>query len=290
MDGEPKAFLPGHASQVGTADLEGFGFSHLVLEVSDLDRSEAWYRDVAGLEVIGRNVLSETAPHSVLRMNTGQLLVLLEVDTPVPQRPNSGAIHHAFWLTMDQYHEAQERYAAAGYDTSDERAAFRSKGEYSMDAWDPDGHHWQIQSEGPEAQELIKPGVGVVECGPVEQFPVGSVTSFGAGNFFLVHAEEGFLALSRWCRHRNGILAHQPEHWRFFCNFHGATYNYCGDHTGHMRDVPPLRMNPVTVGDDGIVRVDTDVVVERDEDEAPPYAVAPLAAAGQHFPARREDG
>jgi nitrite reductase/ring-hydroxylating ferredoxin subunit len=145
-----------------------------------------------------------------------------------------------------------------------------------MDAWDPDGHHWQVQAEGPEAQELIKPGVGVVDCGPLERFAVGSVTSFGDGNFFLIRNQKGLLALSRWCRHRNGILAHQQEHWRFFCNFHGATYNYNGDHTGHMRGVPPLRMNPVTVRD-GHVYVDTDVVLERAPDEPPRFTPVPDA-------------
>jgi catechol 2,3-dioxygenase-like lactoylglutathione lyase family enzyme len=262
-----------------TSDLEGFGFSHMVLEVGDLDKSEAWYRDVAGLDVLGRGLLSEPRPHTVLRMNTGQLLVLTEVDAPEPRRPNSASIHHAFWLTPDEYRAAQDRLAAAGVDISDERVAFRAKGEYSMDAWDPDGHHWQVQTEvQEEAQQIIKPGVGVVDCGPADRFAVGSITSFGDGNFFLIRNQKGFLALSRWCRHRNGILAHQPEHWRFFCNFHGATYNYEGDHTGHMQNVAPLRMNPVTVTPDGRVLVDTDAVLERATDEAPAYV--PVATKG----------
>lgn len=257
--------------KTATSDLEGFGFSHMVLEVGNLDSSEQWYRDVVGLEALGRGLIAEDRPHSVLRMNCGQLLVLLEVDRPEPRRPNSLTIHHAFWLTPDRYRSAQERFAEAGIDISDERAAFRAKGEYSMDAWDPDGHHWQVQTHTSEATEIIKPGVGVVECGPVERFEIGSVTPFGAGNFFLVRGAEGFLALSRWCRHRNGLLANQQEHWRFFCHFHGATFNYDGDFTGHMRGVQPLRMNPVSITPEGMVMVDTDVVLERAEDEPPPY-------------------
>src|SRR2546428_11624622 len=143
-----------------TSSLEGFGFSHMILEVGDLDRSEQWYRDVVGLEVLGRDLIAEERPHSVLRLNCGQLLVLLEVDKPEPRRPNSLTIHHAFWLTLERYRTAQDRFAAAGIDISDERAAFRAKGEYSMDAWDPDGHHWQVQTHGPEATEIITPGVG----------------------------------------------------------------------------------------------------------------------------------
>src|SRR5581483_8141538 len=109
------------------SDLEGFGFSHMVLEVSDLDKSEAWYRDVVGLEVMGRDLMPEDRPHSVLRMNSGQLLVLLEVEHAEPRRKNSATIHHAFWLTPEEYKDAQVRFSAAGIDISDERAAFRAR-------------------------------------------------------------------------------------------------------------------------------------------------------------------
>src|SRR5205085_1954027 len=71
--------------QTVTSDLEGFGFSHMVLEVGDLDGSERWYRDVVGLDVVGRGLMAEERPHSVLRMNSGQLLVLLEVEHPEPR-------------------------------------------------------------------------------------------------------------------------------------------------------------------------------------------------------------
>jgi catechol 2,3-dioxygenase-like lactoylglutathione lyase family enzyme len=281
MHSEQSSDYGGHGmpGQVG-APFEDFGFSHMVLEVKDVDRSELWYRDVIGLDVLGRNLLAEPEPHAVLRLNTGQLLVLVQVERPAPIRANTSSIHHAFLLTMDQYRAAQERFAAAGYDIGDTRAAFRAKGEYSMDIFDPDGHRWQVQAFGPEQKCLIKPEVGVVECGPVDQFPIGSVTVFREGNFFLVRDKRGFLALSRWCRHANGLLAHQREHWRFFCAFHGATYNLQGDHTGHLRDIPPLRMNPVTITPEGIVLVDTDQVIERSGDEPPPVTPVPAALAG----------
>jgi catechol 2,3-dioxygenase-like lactoylglutathione lyase family enzyme len=258
----------------------GFGFSHLVIEVRDLDRSERFYRDVIGLDAVGRDVLAEPAPHAVMRMNAGQLLVLLRVDEPVPIRPNTSSIHHAFLLTIEQYRAAQERFAAAGYDVGDTRAAFRARGEYSMDIHDPDGHRWQVQAFGPENHEIVRTDAGVVDCGPVEQYTVGSATAFRDGNFFLVRAREGFLALSRWCRHANGLLAHQPEHWRFFCHFHSATYDLQGTHTGHLRDIPPLRLHPVHITADGHVLVDTDVFLERDPNEPPAYTAVPAALAG----------
>lgn len=254
------------------------GFSHLVLAVSDLDRSEAWYRDVVGLDVVGRNLLAESQPHALLRMNTGQLLVLMQVEQPEPIRPQTAAIHHAFLLELDEYVAMQERLSAAGYDVTDQRAAFRAKGEFSTDATDPDGHRWQLQAFGEEAHTLLKPGLGVVECGPVEQFAVGSVTTFREGNFFLVRDRKGFLALSRWCRHMNGLLSNQREHQQLFCAFHGATYNYAGHHTGHLPNVGALHLNPVTIRADGMVCVDTDTVVEREPDEPPEYVPAPLAS------------
>src|SRR5690348_11810397 len=95
------------------------GFSHLVLEVKELDRSERFYQDVIGLELLGRGLVAEPRPHSVLKLNTGQLIVLTQVDEPVPIRPNSSSIHHAFLLTMEEYRQAQERFKAAGYDIED---------------------------------------------------------------------------------------------------------------------------------------------------------------------------
>ena len=75
----------GHqAPRVESCDLEDFGFSHLCLEVSDLDKSEAFYRDIVGLDLLGRGLMAEPGPHSLLRMNTGQLLVLVQVPSPIP--------------------------------------------------------------------------------------------------------------------------------------------------------------------------------------------------------------
>lgn len=254
------------------------GFSHLVLEVSDLDRSERFYREVIGLDPVGRAVLAEPEPHSVLRLNTGQLLVLIQVERPEPRRKNSASIHHAFLLTMEQYREAEDRFRAAGHDIGDTRRQFRAKGEYSMDIFDPDGHRWQVQAYGEDGQEWIASEAGVVRCGPASKFAVGSVTTFADGNFFLVRDRSGFLALSRWCRHMNGKLSYQAEHWRFWCAFHGATYDLEGTHTGHLPEVRPLWTLPITIDADGIVLVDTTGPREREDGEAPCYTPAPDAA------------
>ena len=239
------------------------GFSHLVVQVTDLDRSEKFYQEVLGLDPIGRDLVKEEGPNSLLKMNSGQMVLLVQVPKVEPFRPNSSSIHHAWLLTVEQYKRAQQRLKAIGVDIDDSRAQFRALGERSMDVFDPDGHRYQVQAFGPEANRVIKPSVGKVTCGKVEDFEVGSVTPFNQGNFFLVRLEEGFLALSRWCAHKNGQIRWEKEHWRFFCPLHGATYNRRGEFTGHMPDVGPLRLNPVTITEDGSIVVDTGVAVIR---------------------------
>lgn len=241
------------------------GFSHLVIHVTELDRSEKFYQEVFGLEPVGRDLVSEEGPNSLLKTNTGQMVLLVQVDKVEPFRPNSGSIHHAWLLTIEQYERAQRRLKTMGFDIEDSREEFRAMGEKSMDIFDPDGHRFQIQAYGPEAHEIIKPGVGAVDCGKVDNFAVGSVTLFAKGKFFLVRLPEGFLALSRWCSHMNGQIIWQKEHWRFFCPFHAATFNRKGEFTGHLNNVGPLRVHPVLVTEAGDVRVDTERVIIRKE-------------------------
>jgi catechol 2,3-dioxygenase-like lactoylglutathione lyase family enzyme len=270
--------VAGHSAPVATPTKEIEGFSHMVLEVKDLGRSERFYQQVIGLEPMGRGLLAEPREHSLLRMATGQMIVLLQDDNPIPIRDNTSSIHHAFLMTMDQYKAAEDRFKAAGFDISDTREAFRAKGEHSMDVYDPDGHRWQVQAFDEAQHEIIKSGLGVVDCGPAGTFRIGSVVTNGKGNFFLYRSRKGFLAINRWCRHANGLLTHQPEHWRFYCAFHGATYNMEGDHIGHLPNIPALRLHPVTFSANGNVLVDTDVFIERDPDTEPEYVAAPEAA------------
>lgn len=77
----------GHMTQFcGPGDGMAERLSHLVLGVSDLDRSEAWYRDFFAMDVLGRGLTAEERPHTVLRMNTGQLLILIEQERVLPER------------------------------------------------------------------------------------------------------------------------------------------------------------------------------------------------------------
>jgi catechol 2,3-dioxygenase-like lactoylglutathione lyase family enzyme len=236
--------------------------SHLVLPVGDLDRAERWYHEVFGLDVLGRNLTNEQRQHAVLGTNQGHLLILVETDSVVPQRPGTSAIHHAFHVTPNQYRRAQQRLIELGYDIVNIRAELMAHGEYSINIVDPDGNRVEYTCTGPEAWDILKPGVGVVDCGPAQKYRVGDVKTFGAGNFHLVRLKEGFMALSRWCTHMNGKTVYQKEHWRIYCPFHDATYNRCGEPTSGPAEMP-LRLNPVRFSAEGHVLVDTDEVIDR---------------------------
>lgn len=240
------------------------GFNHLLIQVTDLDRSEAFYRETFGFDLIGRNLVSEQGPNSLLKANKQHYIVLVQVDDKVqPFRPNSNSIHHAFYLTPAQYRAAQERRKAAGFDVTDTRVAFRAKGEMSFDVYDPDGHRFQVQSVGPEAAEILKPGLGEIRCGRVDEFDIGSVTHFQPQQFFLVRRSEGFLALSHWCTHMNGELRWRENYWSFHCPFHKATFDRNGESTSHRKGYPPLRCHPVRITEDGEVVVNTDDLIIR---------------------------
>jgi catechol 2,3-dioxygenase-like lactoylglutathione lyase family enzyme len=275
--------VTGHASSPDETKRRGLmrGFSHLVLEVTDLERSEAWYRDIIGLDVLGRNLTAEEQPHSVLQMNTGQLWILVQREQITP--PRSTGMHHAFMTTPNQYRRLMERVLAAGYDLVDIRAQFRARGQYSINIKDPDGHGIQVQCDSPEAHEIIRPGLGVVDCGPSDDYKVGDVKLFKEGDFFVVRLPEGFLALSRWCTHLNGRLIYQKAHWRFFCPYHQSTFDRRGNPTGGEPNLDALRLNAVSFSPEGHVLVDTDQVTERACYEVG-QAVPPTAAMAAGAP------
>ncbi|HEY4134590.1 MAG TPA: VOC family protein [Alphaproteobacteria bacterium] len=243
---------------------QSLAFSHLVVEVADLDRAEIFYRDVIGLDALGRNLVADNRPNALLAMNTRQRVLLVETGDVPPYPASGGSIHHAWLLTPEQFAAARDRLEAAGFATGiDPRQNFRAVGEYNMDIHDPDGNRFQIQAFGEESKEILPSGAGVVACGKIDDFAMGSVTRNGKGRFFLVRQDGGFLAMSAWCTHKNGVTVWQKESWHFYCPFHGAKYDTSGSYVGRM-GCAPMRLHPVTVGEDGTVFVDTEHFYARD--------------------------
>ena len=256
------------------------GFNHLCVHVTDLNRSEAFYRDTFGLDVVGRDLVNEEGPNLLLKTNNGHLILLVEVEKVVPIRPNSMTIHHAFYLTPVQYARVADRRRAAGFEVGDTRTAFRAKGELSFDVYDPDGHRYQIQAVGPEAAQTYHAAIGKFSCGKVGDFAVGSVTHFPEAQFFLLRLEDGLIALSHWCTHMNGVIRWRENYEGFFCPMHYATFSRVGEGTSH-RAYPALRAHPIAIAADGTVEVDTDTIMKRrnfSPDQVTPCAGACTAA------------
>ena len=69
-------------------------FSHLTIEVTDLDKSEAFYLDVIGLDLLGRDMVASNSPTSLLAMNTRQRVLLVEVPEVPPYPASAVGRHH----------------------------------------------------------------------------------------------------------------------------------------------------------------------------------------------------
>jgi cytochrome b6-f complex iron-sulfur subunit len=98
-------------------------------------------------------------------------------------------------------------------------------------------------------------GRGQFTLGPLEQFPVGSVTHFRPGRFLLIRQPTGVLALSDECTHQKCTVDYLPERDVIFCPCHGAQFSV----TGAVLAGPaprPLDRFAATV-QDGHVIVDT---------------------------------
>ncbi len=259
--------------------------SHLVLSVSDLDGSEHWYHDVMGMDILGRGLMAEPRPHSVLRMNTGTMLVLVEKDDVVPRRPGTNAVHHAFTMTPNQYRRLLEKVDEYKIDVWVDRAQYLAQGEYNVNFKDPDDHMLEVCCDAPEASEIILPNVGTLDCGPASAYKIGDVKLFKDADVYLVRLKEGFLAMSRWCTHMNGRIIWNREHWRFQCPYHHATFDRRGDLTGGQPDLDALRLYAVSFSPAGHVLVDTSEVTHRNCFEpaqaAKPPAAEATAAAGR---------
>jgi len=70
---------------------------------------------------------------------------------------------------------------------------------------------------------------GVVNAGSVDSFPVGSVTEFPDGRFYLVRVADGFLALSNRCTHLGCAVHWQSGSQQFFCPCHASSFDQLGD-------------------------------------------------------------
>ena len=97
---------------------------------------------------------------------------------------------------------------------------------------------------------------GLITAGPVDRFPVGSVTEFADNHFFLIREPEGgFLAVHNRCTHLGCTVNWVEAENQFVCPCHAASFDFFGNYEGPP--VPrPLDTFPVEF-DETVVLVNT---------------------------------
>lgn len=240
-------------------------FHHMILEVSDLDRSERFYRDVLGFAALGRDLWPGEGRTATFRTDEGHHVVLAQVAEV--KRDESG-VHYNFTLSPEYWQEVAARLKREGVKLRDfeHRDEQRSEGEVSMSFWDPDGHRLQFAAYSEDVWTVPAARRGKIMAGRIEDFAVGSVTYNREGKFFLVRLADGFLALNEICTHMHCHVTYQPEHYRFYCPCHYRKFTRQGEQIEVKADVPPLHMYRLEFVD-GQVVVDTDATIARQPDE-----------------------
>ena len=104
----------------------------------------------------------------------------------------------------------------------------------------------------------------------IKAMPVGTITYFENGRFYLSRVETGVLAMYRKCTHLGCVVPWLPDEnsedklvakGRFNCPCHGSIFNRFGEVRGGPAH-RPLDLLKVTVGGDQVV-VDTGTVIQR---------------------------
>lgn len=116
------------------------------LYVDDLDRAEAFYRDVLGLSVVGR----QTGRHVFLEVGEGLLLVfhpdVTRTGGAVPAHGARGAGHVALGVAFDDLDDWRRRLGDHGIEIEQEVA------------WPPGGKSLYFRDPDGNSIELITPG------------------------------------------------------------------------------------------------------------------------------------
>ena len=103
----------------------------------------------------------------------------------------------------------------------------------------------------------------LMDAGPVDSFPPGTVTAFPRGRFYLARlGDGGFLAISRRCPHLGCTVPWVAEEKRFLCPCHSSAFDIQGD---VVRSPASRAMDLYRVIiENAVVKVDTGRVIKRD--------------------------
>jgi catechol 2,3-dioxygenase-like lactoylglutathione lyase family enzyme/nitrite reductase/ring-hydroxylating ferredoxin subunit len=267
----------------GGASLSGGLIDHILLDVADLERSEAFYGEAIGLPATGRDLWPGDGPSATFELGDGIHLVLVEV---AEVRPDPPSMHTRLAVPFEEWDPIVERLRALGHRLHDDRkGGLRAVGEAGLNVTDPDGHVLELELHGPATLETPSARRGKIVAGHIDDFAIGSVTRVAEGQFFLLRLADGFLALSQVCTHMQFAITYQPEHFRFYCPRHRRRFTRTGRYMPRFRldETPPLRTYPIEYVN-GQVVVDTDESIPRTENEVDELVPCELGGLGASAP------
>ncbi|SCY44122.1 ubiquinol-cytochrome c reductase iron-sulfur subunit [Desulfoluna spongiiphila] len=113
----------------------------------------------------------------------------------------------------------------------------------------------------------------LIEAGKLEDFPIGSVTAFVRGRFYLSRLEDGgVLAISRKCTHLGCTVPWDDEEKKFICPCHASAFDMAGDVISPPAP-RPLDIHPVSI-ENGVITVNTSRTIRRNTLDASQIAYA----------------
>ena len=118
------------------------GISHLVIEVSNLNRGEEFYRDALGFEPLGHELGPDSGPNVVLRTGTEQYLVLSECYQP-RSLPETG-VHQAYTVAPSDLPAISKKLQAQGIKIHTYKEDRPAEAEDNFYFYDPDKNRIQL--------------------------------------------------------------------------------------------------------------------------------------------------
>jgi len=126
--------------------------SHLVVEVTDLDAAEAFYRDGIGLAPVGRDLWPDCGAHAVFAAGD-QHLVLARNPDKADLRETG--VHHAYRASTAAREAARARLAAAGVAVETYREDRPAEAADNFYVFDPSGNRVQLVANGDGGSDRV---------------------------------------------------------------------------------------------------------------------------------------
>ncbi len=118
------------------------GLSHLVVEVSDLNRGEEFYRAVLGFEPAGHDLWPDCGLSLLMQTAGKQYLILSE--SPEPRSLPETGVHQAYSIALAEHPVISKKLAARGIDVHTYKEDRPSEAEDNFYFYDPDGNRVQL--------------------------------------------------------------------------------------------------------------------------------------------------